>query len=1095
MKEFIPETAETLLTRFASERDEGAFQSLVHRHLPFVYHAALRQLNGDHAAAEDVSIGVFADLASKAKSVVGHPTLAGWLFTALRQRTSNVRRDNARRRLRETLAAELMHPTATSEPHWNELRPLIDDALEELSEADRAAILARYFEDQPHAKLGQLWGVSESAARMRVERATDRLRIVLGRRGVTSTTAAVGAALAGHAYCAALPSGLEDRVADCALAGLTPSAGLVEAVTTGSRSALWRGVATAAFVAILVAVTVYRSSVAKAELETVANSVPKPTPVVSGPAISARSNVTGTIDTSDQNRSAISGGLTLNVLNLDFRTTEGQPVGDVRIDVHYYSPAGTSGRVMTNNLRGMTMVEYPTNTTRLEIFTARDGWGDMTLRWDIARQELIPERQTVILEPGVLFGGVVTDSDGQGLPGISVRFYNGQNGEPEEKSLRSTLMVLETTTDSAGRWETRRVPKSLGDRATLSFAGPELTQDQKYRSEKYGTDRKVELAAAMVNQHQARMQSTDTLVGRILDDLGRPVAGALVAWGDPGVIQDCETCLRARSEVDGNFFLAGRFSDSAPIFIHAPEWALSINVVTNSGPTTIKLNRGRPLSLRFTELDGQLISNAIVDRIYVDLDQNNTVFLQRWFHPDSNGQLRWTNAPNYPLTLDVSSPGHQRRTVTVSANWAGEQTITLSPEAALQGVVVDDQTDEPIPRFLIKIGVLREMPGSSNIFWPQFVYEMPIFTNGIYRAGANDSFNATQGGVGISGVFFRFEAEGYEPLISPLIRLDAGTVTLNQRLHRATTADIWIMDAESTPVPSARIGLARNRTALTLAGGRLGYGRSADQETIIDADPRGVFRASSDSYITRYVVTAPAGFASVDAEMARKSRRIDLQPWGKVHGTILWNGVAASGEVIVRDGATFELGGSFLSEIGTHSTLGVDGSFLVPQVAPGTHVVQLRLGDQNQYLGEVVVRPGETASFDFRPAFRPVAVGVKWPATLVASSTIRRCVVLETQNLLAPDRPNMDAATQEWAARPEVQAAQLRQRRFVADEPSPGRYVFPNVPPDRYELVVLITTGESPNYHFQTPVRRILDLETAPHGEVLDAGVLEFPGN
>ena len=1095
MKEFVPETAETLLARFASERDEGAFQSLVHRHLPFVYHAALRQLNGDHAAAEDVSIGVFADLATKATSVVSHPSLAGWLFTAIRQRTSNVRRDNARRRLRETLAAELMHPTATSEPHWNELRPLIDDALEELSEADRAAVLGRYFEDQPHTQLGERWGVSESAARMRVERATDRLRIVLGRRGVTSTTAAVGAALAGHAYCADLPSGIADRVVDRALAGLAPSASLVVAVTTGSRATIWQGLATAAFVAILVAVTVYRNSAARAELNAAADNLPRSTPVGSGPEISARPNVSGTVDISNQDQSMISGGLTLNVLNLDFRTAEGQPVGDVRMDVHYYSPDGTGGRVLTNNLHGMTLVEYPTNTTRLEIFTARDGWGDMTLRWDIARQELIPERQTVIVEPGVFLGGVVTDFNGKGMPGIIVTFYNGQNGEAEEKNLRSTLKVLETTTDSAGRWETRRVPKSLRERAILSFAGPELTQDQKYRSEKYGADRKVELAAAMANQHQARMQSTDTLVGRVLDDLGRPVAGALAAWGDPGIIQDCETCLRARSEIDGNFSLAGRFSDSAPIFIHAPEWALSINVVTNSGPTTIKLNRGRPLSLRFTELDGKLISNAIVDRIYVDLDQNNTVFLQRWFHPDSNGQLCWTNAPNYPLTLEVSSPGHQRRTVTVSANWAGEQAITLSPEAALQGVVVDDQTDEPIPRFLIKIGVLREMPGSSNIFWPQFVYEMPVFNNGLYRASANDSFNATQGGVGISGVFFRFESEGYEPLISKLIRLDAGTVTMNQRLHRATTADIWIMDAESHPVPSARIGLARNRTALTLASGRLSSGRGADQETMIDADPRGVFRASSDSYITRYLVTAPAGFASVDAEMARKSRRIDLQPWGKVRGTVLWSGVAASGEVIVRDGATFELGGSSLSESVTRAALSVDGSFLVPQVAPGTHVIQLRMGDQTQYLGEVVVRPGETATFDFRPAFRPVAVRVSWPAALVASASIRRYVVLETQNMLPPDSPNMDAATQEWVARPEVHAARLRQRRFVADEASPGQYIFPHVPPDRYELVVLITTGESPNYHFQTPVRRVLDLESAPHGELLDAGVLEFQGN
>ena len=59
---------------------------------------------------------------------------------------------------------------------------------------------------------------SENSARMRVDRALDKLQVLLGRRGITSTTAALGVVLA-NPLLAAAPAGMAASVTEAALAG------------------------------------------------------------------------------------------------------------------------------------------------------------------------------------------------------------------------------------------------------------------------------------------------------------------------------------------------------------------------------------------------------------------------------------------------------------------------------------------------------------------------------------------------------------------------------------------------------------------------------------------------------------------------------------------------------------------------------------------------------------------------------------------------------------------------------------------------------------------------------------------------------------
>jgi RNA polymerase sigma factor (sigma-70 family) len=200
-----------LLRRYAENRSEADFTAWVQRHFDLVYSAALRQLQGDHHRARDVAQTVFVDAARKAGSLCRHPAVVGWLYTSAHFAAQKMIRSESRRQVREDAHATEHASSPGGEP-WEELRPYLDAEMLALGSADRAAILLRFFDERPLAEVGAELGLSENAARMRVERALAKLRQRLARRGVASSAAALAAALSGHAVMAA-PAGLGAVVA------------------------------------------------------------------------------------------------------------------------------------------------------------------------------------------------------------------------------------------------------------------------------------------------------------------------------------------------------------------------------------------------------------------------------------------------------------------------------------------------------------------------------------------------------------------------------------------------------------------------------------------------------------------------------------------------------------------------------------------------------------------------------------------------------------------------------------------------------------------------------------------------------------------
>ncbi|MDB6108665.1 MAG: polymerase, sigma-24 subunit, subfamily [Pedosphaera sp.] len=211
-------TDQELLQSYSRDKAEESFTALVKRHLNLVYSAALRQVRSPQLA-EEVAQSAFIDLARQAHRLAPDTILSAWLYQVTRRTAIDVVRREARRQLREQIASGL---TAMNAPaaDWTHIEPLLDEAMVALDDADRTAVLLRYFENKSLREVGQMLGVSDDAAQKRVSRAVERLREFFKKRGVAIGASGLVLVISANAIQAA-PLGLFATISTAALAGTT----------------------------------------------------------------------------------------------------------------------------------------------------------------------------------------------------------------------------------------------------------------------------------------------------------------------------------------------------------------------------------------------------------------------------------------------------------------------------------------------------------------------------------------------------------------------------------------------------------------------------------------------------------------------------------------------------------------------------------------------------------------------------------------------------------------------------------------------------------------------------------------------------------
>jgi RNA polymerase sigma factor (sigma-70 family) len=187
-----------LWQRFVHERDEAAFDVLVHRHGPMVLGVCRRVLRHEQDA-EDAFQATFLVLVRKAPTLQSPSRLANWLHGVAYRTALEAKCAAARRRDRE---AKAHPPTEMSEDPLAELWPVLDQELQRLGEKYRAVVVLCDLEGKTRQEAARQLGLAEGTVASRLARARRIVAKALARRGFAS--ALVAAALTQRAASASV---------------------------------------------------------------------------------------------------------------------------------------------------------------------------------------------------------------------------------------------------------------------------------------------------------------------------------------------------------------------------------------------------------------------------------------------------------------------------------------------------------------------------------------------------------------------------------------------------------------------------------------------------------------------------------------------------------------------------------------------------------------------------------------------------------------------------------------------------------------------------------------------------------------------------
>jgi RNA polymerase sigma factor (sigma-70 family) len=221
---------ERLLHRYSNGGDPTAFRGLVDRHAGLVFSTSLR-ITGDRQLAEDVCQDCFLELASKCRTV--RENVAGWLHALATSRSLNAIRARKRRAQREL--DRVNTPISSADvSQWKELQPLIDRALNGLSDDLRLPIILHYLQGKSQQQVAERLGMDQATVSRRLQRGVELLRQRLRSFGVLTTVAAVTSLFSQSSVEAASPS-LTTSLAKVGLGGV----GVTVAKSTFSGTLSW----------------------------------------------------------------------------------------------------------------------------------------------------------------------------------------------------------------------------------------------------------------------------------------------------------------------------------------------------------------------------------------------------------------------------------------------------------------------------------------------------------------------------------------------------------------------------------------------------------------------------------------------------------------------------------------------------------------------------------------------------------------------------------------------------------------------------------------------------------------------------------------
>lgn len=965
-------TTNALLRRYVSDQSEPAFAELVRQHIDLVYSAALRQLNGDASAAQDVTQAVFTDLARKAPALAHHTSLTGWLYTSTRYLATKARRAEQRRRAHEQEAHAMnqLLQSADPDPAWLELRPLLDDVMHELNATDREAVLMRYFERLPLAEVGARLQLTENAARMRVDRALDKLRVALAKRGVTSTVSVLAGVLAERAVAFA-PAELATRVSQAAIATVAAGCGLGWGLLELAGLLKDKLLVAAGAAAVVIGLLVVPHLLNRNNRTTTPASVRLAREQASDFVASAATPPANAVDPASVNSVTTGNKLVLHIIAAD--TGEPIPMATINFLLVEEGRQGTRMQLSSTSL-GVCEVPVPRDTTGLFLQSGIDGFADTSLEWNMNLGETIPEQYLLRLDRAMPIGGLVVDADGKAVAGADVYVLTGLDRRlatrPESHSLGLSEKAV---SDAAGRWHIERFAKEAISKLGLRATHPDYFADpgHSYRSDFGPTEAEKQLLAG---KYIFKLARSVALHGIVVDTNGLPVTPVKVTLKNP----EAGPGSHVTNQIDGTFTMAGCRAGTNLLSLEAKGFALTnleVDLEPQSAPLYLTLQPGKYLRLRVLDRNGLPVPKATVSLYRTTLSRTfsavhtvdeNLLFNQQ---SDADGRVVWDSSPDDYLRFTIAAAGMQTTHARVKPD-EEEHVITLAPALTISGSVRDAATDQPIPHFRMIIG---SVSGLTNAFWGRSL----DFKDAKFRYVEEKE----GGGTGKRrALMFRFEAEGYAPIVTRVVGPDESEVQLDIVMQATASTVVTVVLPDGRSATNAGIGVLIPGTQMSMNPDGLLRAIGAERRNVLSTDDEGRFALPPTEAGARVIAVHPDGYAEATLAALATEPTMRLQPWGRLDGTLfLSGGKVATGWVLRLN----SIGRGSLMLYGPDRVVtDVNGHFVFPKVPPG----QLKLlkwprtipASAPITIAEVVIRSGETTTV--RVGAYTVTTRLRWPA-------------------------------------------------------------------------------------------------------------------
>jgi RNA polymerase sigma factor (sigma-70 family) len=1099
-----------LLQAYALRRDEAAFATLTARYLNLIYSAAARQTS-DRQTAEDLTQAVFLTLARRAGSLSRNTVLPGWLLRTTRFAAANARRLQQRRRDYEQEAMQEFINRAQSDQTWQQIRPLLDEALDQLGEKDRDAVVLRFFQQHSLKVVAQKLGTTEDTAQKRVSRAVAQLRIYFGRHGKTVSAAGLGSALAANSVHAA-PPGLAASIS-AGLAGTNTSsiaATLAEMTAAAiGRARLqilalrWGGLAAAVGLALVFFLPKLDSHPVQQAAEAL--------PSVSFPSPRDQETRSESISLTTSKEGA---SLLLQVV--DARTAS--PINNVLLTLVStgVSPGGFTNTFATD-AQGRSTILYSMNVSqswshRIEVF--RDGYVPKFLSWSEYQQdriEEIPAEYTVRLDPAVTIGGIVVDE--LETPVMDMRVVFLLTGPVPSRSRERVTMggsYHTEMTDATGRWSCSHVPSRFGMIA-YRLIHPQF-QEKLYACNSpdelgYVGIEKISDEDFLAQRAVMRVKSGIIIGGTVTGENTEPIAGAKVSQN-----YDFRASERnVLTDADGAFGFSNGRPGELPLTVQATGFApevISLRLITNVENLQIVLAAGRLLLARVTDEYGQPIRGATIKAASPSED-SRTLF--QWdTKTDEDGRFSWDGAPASQYYA-IYAPGFQTLShVTLVADGI-EHSVKLereeTPSVRVLGQVLDAETKLPPPSPKIQIWQTTREPGGG----------LSSFTSTAENLPADGQFRLSTS-AGTVSYILEAQGDGYSPERITNEVIGPGEIHVTLELMKAALVEGIVLTPSGEPADGARLAVGGPRQWVYMDdGGKLQIGSNRQTAGTI-ADAEGHFKLPTKNGAEFVVVAHPSGFAELPHSSVGSNATIMLQPYGRIEGYVRIGGKALSGETVRLENASWPQSRVSVSQ--TVRTAG-DGSFHFDFVPAGERRVEREIidrweGNRNfraySHILPVSARSGETyqvtlggsGSAVFGKAIPPdPGAAIPWAANVVTLS-LKGAAPHAPQSPVPGDFPSdqaFQAAMQAFTPQNQAfwtseqgTAAQRLQRHYGAVFDSNGGFRFDDVPPGEYSLNIQLRAlarkpGSTVDYN-TTPgsLEMKLTIPAAP-GESNDAAV------